>query len=275
LPKWRWVETPMLFDSKKLEIDSAEELFQCRINTVKPYALMLGPVYVFMKRNEKFVSIKSPLDFFTPEELASFQRFEAFYLPKAVSEVSGYQTAAKLVREIIKASETGFPPAPFEVSDEVIKVIAPAWGKSVEISPFCAAIFTDEFCGSLSPEDLNYGREFAVVRHDLGLLLSGFLIFALIHLGWFDLEQLKKIRTETYSRTIRGEEWTEPKNYWEGMNRDLIQLLDSRSFLSSISLLSLESEWAMQLRGRLQRVSENTDFFESRSLQLVSGGFTW
>ena len=265
----------MLFDSKKLEIDSAEELLQCRISTVKPYALMLGPVYVFMKRNEKFVSIKSPLDFFTPDELASFERFEAFYLPKAVAEVSGYQTAAKLVREIIKASHADFPPASFEVSDEVLKVVSPAWGKSIEISPFCAAIFTDELCGSLSPEDLSYGREFAVVRHDLGLLLSGFLIFALIHLGWFDLELLKKIRSETYSRTIQGEEWNEPKNYWEGINRDLIQLLDSRSFLSSISLLSIESEWAMQLRGRLERISENTDFFEMGALQLVSGGFTW
>jgi len=265
----------MLFDSKKLEIDSAEELFQCRINTVKPYALMLGPVYVFMKRNEKFVSIKSPLDFFTPEELASFERFEVLYLPKAVAEVSGYQTAAKLVRGIITASNTEFPPAPFEVSDEVIKVIAPAWGKAVEISPFCAAIFTDELCGALSHEDLTFGREHAVVRHDLGLLLSGFLIFVLVHLGWFDLELLKTIRAETYARTIRGEEWSEPKNYWEGINRDLITLLDSRSFLSAISLLSIEKEWAMQLRGRLERVSENSDFFEAGNLHLVSGGFTW
>ncbi|NDG85974.1 MAG: hypothetical protein EBX52_13175 [Proteobacteria bacterium] len=265
----------MLFDSKKLEINSAEGLLQCRINTVKPYALMLGPVYVFMKRNERFVSIKAPLDFFTPQELASFERFEMFHLPKAVAEVSGYQTAGKLVREIIKASRIAVPPPPFEVSDEIAKVISPVWGKIVEMSPFCATIFTDELCGPLAPSELMFGRDTAVTRHDLGLLLSGFLVFALVHLGWFDLDLVRTIRAETYSRTIRGEEWREPTCHWESINRDLIRFLDSRSFMSRFSLQTVDAEWAKQMFGRLDRIAKNTDFFENQSLQLTVGGFTW
>lgn len=265
----------MIFDSKKLEISSAEGLLQCRVDTVRPYSLMLGPVYVFMKRNEKFVSIKAPLDFFTPEELESFSKFEMFHLPKSVSEVSGYQTAGKLVREILRASRIALPPPPFEVSDEVIKVVAPVWGKTVEMSPFCATIFTDELCGPLAPAELLYGRESAVARHDLGLLLSGFLVFVLVHLGWFDLELLRSVRAETYSRTIRGEEWGAPAAHWESINRDLLRLLDARSFLSRFSLQTVDAEWARQMFGRLERVAGNKEFFENQALQLTVGGFTW
>jgi hypothetical protein len=265
----------MLFEVKKFELQSAEDLLQCRINTVKPYALMPGPVYVFMKRNEKYVSVKAPLDFFTPDELFSFERYEMFYLPKAVSEVSGFQTSARLVRSLIGGTRKPFPPAPYEVSDEVLKVLAPVWGKTLEMSPFCAAIFTDELCGSLAPDELIHGRDTTVARHDLGLLLSGFLVFVLVHLGWLDCALLERIRTATYSRTIRGEDWGAPKNEWEAINRDLIGVLDARSSLTRTALESIPSEWAMQLLGRLERVSKLSAFFDSSELRIASGGFSW
>ncbi len=265
----------MLFEVKKFELQSAEDLLSCRIKTVKPYALMPGPVYVFMKRNEKYVSVKAPLDFFTPDELFSFERYEMFYLPKAVSEVSGFQTSARLVRSLIGGSWKAFPPAPFEVSDEVLKVLSPIWGRSVEMSPFCAAIFTDELCGSLSPDELIHGRDTTVARHDLGLLLSGLLVFVLVHLGWLDAALLARIRAETYSRTIRGEDWSAPRSEWEAINRDLIGVLDARSALHRAVLESIPSEWAMQLLGRLERISRMTAFFDSTSLQVAAGGFTW
>ncbi len=161
----------MLFEAKKLEVESADELLQCSISTVKPYALMLAPVYVFMKRNEKFVSVKGPLDFFTPEELAAFSSYGAFHLPKTVAELTPFQTAAKLVREMLKETQAPFPPAPFEVSDELIKVLAPVWGRNIESSPFWSSIFSDELCGPLDSHELLYGRYTSFVLNDLGFLL--------------------------------------------------------------------------------------------------------
>jgi len=44
----------MLFDEKRLQMESATQLIQCPIHTVEPFALMLAPVYVLMKLNQKF-----------------------------------------------------------------------------------------------------------------------------------------------------------------------------------------------------------------------------
>lgn len=266
---------PMLFEAKKLEVESADELLQCSISTVKPYALMLAPVYVFMKRNEKFVSVKGPLDFFTPEELAAFASYGSFHLPKTVAELTAFQTAAKLVREMLKEAAAPFPPAPFELSDEMIKVVAPVWGKNIEISPFCAAIFSDELCGPLESQELLYGRDTAIVRHDLGLLLSGLLIFILVHSGAYDLEQLRKIRSETYSRTIRGEDWAGPFYEWESMNRDLIRWFELRVNLNETEIRKFRSEWCFKLLGRLKRVIASQGLLDDTSAKIAAGGFTW
>jgi hypothetical protein len=265
----------MLFEAKKLEIDSAVDLFQCRISTVEPYVLMLSPVYVYMKRNEKFVSVKAPLDFFTPEELKSLSRYEVFFLPKAVSEVAPFQTAAKLVREMIKASQSAFPPPSYELSHEIMKVVSPIWGREFEMSPFCSAIFTDELCGPLNSAEIIEGRDNAVVKHDLGILLSGLLIFVLVHLGWHDLEILTSIRAEVYSRTIRGEEWITAKNEYESITRDLIGLVESKSNLGKIELERLNAEWAFCMLGRIRKISERRNVIDSLSVRTAVGGFSW
>ncbi len=265
----------MLFEAKKLDLEAADELFQCRVASVKPFALMLSPVYVFMKRNQKFVSVKAPLDFFTPDELESLHRHEEFFLPKAVAAISCFQTSARVIRGILSAGATVLPPSSYEVSNEIIKVLAPVWGKESLVSPFCAAIFTDELCGHLEPGELLLGRESAVVKHDLGLLLSGALIFTLVHLGWHDLAQLTKIRLEVYSRTIRGEEWANPSSYWEMVTTDLLRLMDMKLDLGPQALRECSSQWAFELGGRLKRIEATSRVFEERGEKQTTGGFSW
>ena len=265
----------MLFEAKKLDLDAAEELFQCRVSSVRPFALMLSPVYVFMKRNQKFVSVKAPLDFFTPDELSTLGRYEEFFLPKSVVEVSAFQTAARLVRGILDKAQSGFPPASFEISNELIKVLAPLWGKEILVSPFCAAIFADELCGPLESGELLLGRESAVIKHDLGLLLSGLLVFVLVHLGWFDRERLIRIRLEVYGRTIRGEEWSNPANEWESVSTDLMRILNLSLHLGLEFLEECPSQWSFALRGRIRRILETARVIEERGDHRFSGGFSW
>ncbi|MBU6154448.1 MAG: hypothetical protein KGP28_09125 [Bdellovibrionales bacterium] len=265
----------MLFEAKKLELDSAEDLYQCRVSSVKPFALMLSPVYVFMKRNQKFVSVKAPLDFFTPDELSSLGRYEEFFLPKIISEVSCFQTSARVVRGILKMSRKSFPPSPFEVSNEIIKVTGASWGRDLRVSSFCAAIFADELCGHLESAELLLGRESAVVKHDLGLLLSGMLIFTLVHLGWHDLEVLKKMRAEVYSRTIRGEEWSSPSSQWEMVTSDLLRMMDLRLDLGLRALREFSSQWSFELGGRLKRLQESGRTYNERGEDRFEGGFSW
>jgi hypothetical protein len=265
----------MLFEAKKLELDSAEELFQCMVSSMKPFSLMLSPVYVLMKRNQKFVSVKAPLDFFTPDELESLLRYEEFFIPKSVEAVTGFRSAARMVGRILDEAGAGFPPAPFEISNEVISVLAPQWGRSLVVSPFCAAIFADELCGNLEPGELLLGRDSAVVKHDQGLLLSGLLVFTLVHLGWSDPARLREIRSVVYSRTIRGEDWSAPEKEWEWICSDLLRVLDLKQDLGPESLRECPSAWAFDLSGRLKRIASRGRILEERGIPALQGGFSW
>ena len=60
----------MDFRSKKLPPEAADQLRACPVESVKPYVAMPAPVYIYLRANAKFVSVKGPLDFFTPDELA-------------------------------------------------------------------------------------------------------------------------------------------------------------------------------------------------------------
>ena len=241
----------MLFEDRKLEIDSADELLSCRISTVKPYVLMLAPVYVFMKRNEKFVAVKAPLDFFTPEELESFSNYSTFHLPKSVAAITPVQTSARVVRGIFSKLDAVFPPPQFEIARESMKILRRIWGAEERVDFFSMAIFTDELCGALPSSALLHGRDTAVVRHDLGLLLSGALIFVLSHLGWGDLSFLRSLREEVYRRCVEGEDFHSPRFEWEGIARDLILLCSESRSLSRETLARISSSWASQVQGRL------------------------
>ena len=106
----------MLFEDKKLQLESVERLIQCPVHSIEPFALMLAPVYILMKLNLKLVSVKAPLDFFTEEELQRLKSHEVFYLPKFVKSSVRFQTAARLIRKIITIQQYELSSAPFEIS---------------------------------------------------------------------------------------------------------------------------------------------------------------
>ena len=91
----------MLFDDRKFDAAQLAEMFSCPISTIEPYSLLLAPAYVYMKRNERVVSVKGPLDFFTPDELERIRGYEMIYFPKFVKSSVQFQTSARLVRKIL------------------------------------------------------------------------------------------------------------------------------------------------------------------------------
>jgi hypothetical protein len=248
----------MNFEDKKLGVEALNDLLRCEIGTVEPFALMLAPVYVFMKLNEKLVSVKAPLDFFTPEELKQLSRYETFYIPKSVQEGSGFQTAAKLVRNLIGSHDKNnrLEPAVYEISNEVILALMPLWGKELSVEPFFLAVFADELCGSLRPEKLLEARETAVIRHEAGILLSGLLTFILLHLGYFNLELLGSIRSKAYDAIVDHDEtWENPKDEWQIVARDLKKKLQANTRFTADSIMGFEAEeWAQKLLGRIDRI---------------------
>ena len=254
-------ELNMLFDDKKLQLESINDLIQCPVHSVEPYSLMLAPVYILMKLNQKFVSVKAPLDFFTDEELQRLKTHEIFYLPKFVKSSVRFQTAGRLIRKILTLNQAQLSSAPQEISKESFSVLSELWGKQVSVEPFFMSIFADEFCTPLKTEKMLWAREHAVIKHDHGLLLSGSLVFTALHLGWFDFEELNQHRASIYERTVQGEDWSSPQSELEFIVSDLNEVLNSHSAINLDVLNEVSSEWANKLSSRLKFLkNKNTNF---------------
>jgi hypothetical protein len=257
----------MSLKERTLEVTEIEEMFQCRISTVKPFVLMLAPVFVLMKKNEKLVCVKAPFDFFTADELINLGRYETFYLPKSVKDTVRFQTVAKIHRALFTVKPGTLSRAPFETSNEVIKSVVALWGDHLAIEPFAAAIYADELCGGLDSEAMISGRDQQVVWHEVGVLLAGAMTLILVHLGWHNLERLKAFRMEVYRRTVNGERWTNPANEWELVACDLISLIEGKHRITVSWLSSVKSEWARKLTARMKRVAENPQTHRYPSLE--------
>ncbi len=251
----------MLFEDKKLQLESVDKLIQCPIYTIEPFALMLAPVYILMKLNMKLVSVKAPLDFFTADELQRLKFHEVFYFPKFAKSSVRLQTAARLIRKILTIQQSELSSAPFEISKESFSALSELWGKQIQVEPFFMGIFADEFCQPLNQEKMLWARENAVINHDHGLLLSGAAIFVALHLGWFDVKFLNDQRNRIYERTVQGEEWSNPNSEFEYIVSDLNKLLHSDKSLNLQNLKLIKSEWAQKLASRLLFLkNKNTNF---------------
>jgi hypothetical protein len=265
----------MNFKDRTIELSQIESLYPCRVDTVTPYSLMIAPVYVLMRRNEKLVCVKAPLDFFTEEELESLKRYEVIYLPVSIKEVGRFQTAARLHRSFIDPVNPIGARAPFEISHQVMRATAPLWGAGLRVEAFFASIFADELCGPLPADRLMQGRETAIVRHEEGILLGGALTFILVQLGWHSLFTLKWIREQVYLRTVEGESWEHAETDWESIVRDLKRAFEGESVLSLPVLASIDGDWARKLTSRIKKLGESsvTHKYESLSLNRTGGFF--
>lgn len=258
----------MLFEDKKLQLESIENLIQCPVHSIEPFALMLAPIYILMKLNQKLVSVKAPLDFFTEDELRKLKNHEVFYLPKFIKSSVRFQTAARLVKKILTVQQSELSATPFEISKETFRCLSELWGKQIQIEPFFMAIFADELCEALDQEKMLWARENTVINHDHGLLLSGALVFVALHLGWFDLNILNEIRKSIYERTVHGENWEKPTNEIEAIVGDLDKILRTEKYLNLTILRSTSKEWSAKLASRLCHLkNKNTNFsYESATI---------
>ena len=204
----------MNFSARKLPATAAEELRICPITTVAPFALMLAPVYVFMRINAKFVSIKAPLDFFTPEEIEKLKPFESFFLPEFVEATVPFRDAGRRIRAILNwvpSDPQTMPPTSYEVSDAVLRILGPLWAflspvekRTVVIEPFFTAIFTNDFCDVLPITLLKQAREVDLESFECALLRSSWSVFLALHLGYNDWNYLSALRLHIFERTIQS-----------------------------------------------------------------------
>ena len=213
----------MDFTRRKLSKEAMDQLYRIRVDSVKPFALMSAPVYLWLGANEKFISLKAPFDFFTAEELEKIKAGHRFlYLPPAVRSLLPFRNAGLQVRALIRPKRerpkapdpktqypwVGMTPAPYELSNEVLKIIGPLWWEYSEdvigVEPFLVSIFVNELCSPLPNEKLLTARETNTDLYDHALLCSSFAVFIALHLGNCEYSFLNSLRLLTFERVISG-----------------------------------------------------------------------
>lgn len=281
----------MYFSHKKLPPEAAQNLRNCPINTVAPFSLMIAPVYVFMRRNKKFVAIKAPLDFFTPMELKRLGALESFFLPEFVDAAVFYRDTARQLRALIQwkpgekkagtdlvLRELKLPPAPFEISDAVLRLLAPLWGFRQAIEPFFLAVFANEICEGFSEETLKKCRDKGVDLFELALFRSGWAVFLALHLGFCNWNYLNWLRNKVFFSTLSGtvdceaspEEEVELLQFvWSTLCDLKVQLLGRQLFESTSGRL------CEKLMSRLNRIQKDCSVFNRNFSPTIygSGGF--
>ncbi len=264
----------MDFSKKKLSIDKVNELHRVDIETVQPFSLMLTPVYVYLRRNEKLLSLKGPLDFFTQDELNRLRPCEHFYFSKFIESVVPFRKAGLNVREALNwkalslnttsdsVSEYTLSPIPYVLSDKIIQIIGPLWwdrgNGDPGIEPFLVSAFVNEVCETLPTDKLLRARDLSVQEYERGILLSSWTIFLALHLGYCDLVFLNQLRSDVFDATVFGKK-IERKDLEikdlilfskDTYERASLHAIESRDFLARSEKI------AHKLVSRLNRISK-------------------
>lgn len=198
------------FVRRKLEISEASHLRKVQVRAVKPYSLMLAPVYVFLKRNAKFVSVKAPLDFFTPEELDKLSSYESFFMPRFVDSTYPFHDAGKRARAVLASPPAKLPPmwkglkpvpmspTPYELSDAILQILGPLWAEGALIEPFFVVAFVNGLFASFPTTLLREARERDVFKCDHAVQASSWVCFLAMHLAILDLKYLERLRDSVF-----------------------------------------------------------------------------
>lgn len=193
----------MLFAKRKLPSEAAAELNPHPVHTVSAHRPVVAPHYVFLRLNHKFVSVKEPLDFFTPADLERLKSYELFFTPRTMESVYPYQDVGRAVKRLIawqpdESEPTRLPPAPFELSDAILRVLAPMWGAHARLEPFFVIAFAEEICAPLDGALLSSAREADVERYESALTCAAWAVYLALHLGHCDPTFLSALRSQVF-----------------------------------------------------------------------------
>lgn len=197
----------MDFNRKKLPREAAEKLRARPIHQIQPYVLMPAPVYAFLNLNEKFVSVKAPLDFFIPDELEQLASLHQLYFPEFVDSLEPFKSAGRNVRKLLNLwqnSRSVLAPAAYELADAILKIVGPLWSPHGEIEPFFIAIFNNELLDPLSNQQLVEARDRSIDLFEDALIISSWAVFLALHLGYTDLPFLESLRSRIFKDVSMG-----------------------------------------------------------------------
>ncbi|MBI2711580.1 MAG: hypothetical protein HYX41_01780 [Bdellovibrio sp.] len=255
-----------------------DQLFRIRVDSVKPFALMIAPVYLWLGANEKFISLKAPFDFFTLEELKKLKgHHQFFYLPQATQSVMPFREAALRVRGLLKvrpkkpvaaSAKTTYPvvalpPSPYELSNEILQVVGPLWWRysedTIGIETYMISVFANEVCSLIPDAKLLQARDGDTLAYDHALLVSSWVVFLALHLAHCDYRYLNYLRLRAFERVSLGTpaaSWARP--YEENLIGLVMDLLKSSpQKITNQDFEGRNDSISIRLADRLARISND------------------
>lgn len=264
----------MRFLLRKLPLARAAELETFSPVAAEPYRPLPAPVYVQLPKNEKLVSVKGPFDFFNPRDLEKMRKGGKYFYGPIMKRVEPFRSAAVEVRKMLSWSKPSaggsLEPAPFEISDAVLRKLAMLWAPipsnddggdvPIGIETYFAVIFVNELCEPIPGDALEHARERDPDQYEIALLRSGVFVFLALHLGYLDLAMLNRYRERFFNELIQvtalggrtvpmSMELSELKRWTESLVHSAdVSLISSEQFQYSISRVT------QKLKSRLARV---------------------
>lgn len=251
----------MDFTQRKLPREAFDALWRTPVSMIQPYALMTAPVYVYLRKNEKFLAIKGPLDFFTTAEIERIRELDSVYLHKFFEVSEPFQQAARSVRALLTlsqsadASQKPIPPG-YEISDGVLQLVGPLWGKKAVIEPFFIAIFVDTLCDPLSSDLMISVREKSIADFEKAMLLSSWAVFIALHIGLCELTYLNNLRARVIEEVLTGQSPEHDYSETDEVIRLALDTLPQQKIqvIEANMLGKRASRLAGKLAGRLDRI---------------------
>lgn len=241
-------------ETAKLPVNHAEKLVNIPIKSVAAFQLTLCPVYVFLRRNEKFVSVKGALDFFTPEELQKLIPLESFFVDRETAEkFEAVRANARHLKDVLTklAQTTDTPPPPYLISDWAVDQITPLWTADLSLTTQSAIAWVDTFCNPLPAKLYLAQRERDVALFQKHIRVSSWVLFFAIHLGYGSVEFLDQFRTLYFELGATKSEFI--TGYWE---LDRLKLLVEKWLSEDATQISLSKIQETRAQKSSQRVCD-------------------
>ena len=251
----------MKFSRVKLPELAVSKLKSIEVKSIQPYSFVFAPVYIQLKLNQKFLAIKAPLDFFTSEELIRLESVEKVFISNFIDLVEPFRETARQVKKALTQQplDSVFSPAPYELSDTVLRLVGPLWSDGLKLEPFFIAAFVEELCSSLSSELLVKARDKDVEIFERAVFESSCAVFLGLHLGHCEIDFLKEFRNEFFAEIIE-ENITQEADEFSELKRFARSVLEfsagnSAGVLSGNEFLKQNGRIAQKLASRLRRVA--------------------
>lgn len=176
-----------------------------------PRVLLYSPVYVYLERNEKFISVKLPFQFFTESELEKLSKYKNFFLPNSVLKLDKIRQRGVSIRNALGLTEkisiramdetirVSLDPAPWEVAPVVLAECRQLWIEADELSFEAISVLVDEICGPIEGPSLVAKYDADVVEAEQAVLIANTAVLIGLHLGYIDPKFLRKMRQVAYS----------------------------------------------------------------------------